>query len=73
MTIFKDRQLEFLIGLRTNWGKFYLKEVACLLNQAENKCAVPLELRTSSSVGANVVHLFFRILHRTERVPSVLA
>ena len=59
MTIFKDRQLEFLIGLRTNWGKFYLREVACLLNQADNECAVPFERRTSSSVGANVVRIYF--------------
>jgi hypothetical protein len=46
MTIFTNRELEFLIGLRTNWGKLYLSEVRRLLNEANNKCAVPFMLRT---------------------------
>jgi hypothetical protein len=33
MKIFTDRELEFLIGLRTNWAKLYLSEVGRLLNE----------------------------------------
>ena len=57
MTIFTDRELEFLIGLRTNWGKLYLREVARLLNGADNKCACPNVLRTSSTEDPNVVNI----------------
>ncbi len=57
MTIFTDRELEFLIGLRTNWGKLYLREVVRLLNGADNKCAGPNVLWTSITVYQNVVHI----------------
>jgi hypothetical protein len=48
MTILTDRELEFLIGLRTNWEKLYLSEVGRLLNEANNKCGGPFMLRTPS-------------------------
>jgi hypothetical protein len=57
MTIFTDQELEFLAGLRTNWGKLYLREVTLLLNEADNKCAVPLVLQAPSTDGANVVRI----------------
>ena len=57
MTIFTDRELEFLIGLRTDWGKLYLREVTRLLNGVDNRCAGPVVRRTSSTEGANVVHI----------------
>lgn len=57
MTIFTDRELEFLAGLRTNWGKLYLREVARLLNGADNKCAGPNVLRTSGNEDAKVIHI----------------
>jgi hypothetical protein len=40
MTIITGRELELLIGLQTNWGNLYSREVARLLNEHEPKCAV---------------------------------
>jgi hypothetical protein len=40
MTILTGRELEVLIGLRTNWGKHYSKELARLLIGDDPKCAV---------------------------------
>jgi hypothetical protein len=35
MKMFTDRELEFLIGVRTNWGKLYLSEVGRLLTRGK--------------------------------------
>jgi hypothetical protein len=40
MTILTGRELEVLIGLRTDWGKLYSKELARLLVGDDPKCAV---------------------------------
>jgi hypothetical protein len=52
MTIFTDRELEFIAGLWTNWERLYLREIARLLNGADKNV-----LRSSSTDGANVVRL----------------
>jgi hypothetical protein len=52
MTIFTDRELEFIAGLRTNWERLYLREIARLLNGANNNV-----LRSSGTNGANVLRL----------------
>jgi hypothetical protein len=57
MTIFTDHELEFIISLRASWGKLYLREVERLLKGADNKCAVPFVLRTSSTDGGNVFRI----------------
>ena len=40
MLYFTSCELQLLVGLRTSWGKLYLREIARLLNEDESKCTV---------------------------------
>ena len=50
MSIFTDRELEFVTSLRTNWTQLYLSEIVRLLRQ-DDKDAWKTDQRPQHSTG----------------------